>query len=238
MKLTIIETGTIPADVEGDYPPYPDMFARLLGAVDETLRFDSISPVTGEALPDPATLAAILITGSPASVYDDEVWQEELQDFIRFAASVKTPQIGICFGHQALAQALGGKVEKAPQGWGIGRHIYDVTHRPDWMGEEPPAQIALNVSHQDQVMAIPPGADIILASDFCPAAGLAFTDSPAISFQGHPEFSDAYAAALYKARKGKVFSDDDVAAALSSMRGAHDADLIAQWMARFLQLQA
>ncbi len=238
MQLTIIETGTIPVDVEGDYPPYPKMFADLIGAADEALSFTSVSPVTGEALPDPATLDALLITGSPASVYDDEVWIGELLDFIRAAANAGTPQIGICFGHQALAQALGGKVEKAPQGWGIGRHAYEIVQPQDWMGGKLPEQISLNVSHQDQVMHVPDHAQIILRSDFCPAAGLAYTDSPAISFQGHPEFSNAYAAALYNARKGKVFSDADVTAALASMHGASDAGLIAQWMARFLRTHA
>ena len=237
MKLTIVETGQIPADVKGDYPPYPDMFADLIGAADEALRFESVSPVAGEALPDPATLDALLITGSPASVYDDEVWIGELLDFIRAAADARTPQIGICFGHQALAQALGGKVEKAPQGWGIGRHAYEIVKPQGWMGGNLPEQISLNVSHQDQVTHVPDHAQIIMRSDFCPAAGLAYTDIPAISFQGHPEFSDAYARALYEARRGLRFSEELVDKALASMRQPPDSDFVAGWIASFLQMQ-
>ena len=92
--------------------------------------------------------------------------------------------------------------------------------------------------HQDQVTELPPGAVITLHSAFCPVAGLAYTRSPAISFQGHPEFSDPYARALYTARKGRVFSDALVDEAFASMTGLADAVLVAKWIARFLSAHA
>ncbi len=155
--------------------------------------------------------------------------------FIRQADAAGVPQVGICFGHQAIAKALGGIVEKSEKGWGIGRHTYRRMSHHDWMGTAPPLTVAMAVSHQDQVIKPPPGAQTVLASDFTPFAGLAYAGGKAISFQGHPEFSDMYSAALYHNRQGNPLTPEAVRAAKGSLAAPENNALIAIWMARFLR---
>ena len=133
MKITIIETGLPPEDLRADWPGYPAMFEALISAVDDSFTYETVSIVRGDPLPDPAKLEGIIITGSAFGVYDEVDWMPALMDFIRDANEARTPQFGICFGHQAMAEALGGSVVKSDKGWGVGRHTYNTPHRPDWM---------------------------------------------------------------------------------------------------------
>lgn len=233
MKITILETGRPMAPLRGRFPNYPAMFETLIASADDGFAYETVALLDGAPLPDPETLDAVLITGSPAGVYDPEPWMPILMDFIRWCAASTVPQVGICFGHQAMAQALGGQVIKSPKGWGLGRHTYDVTARQSWMGEAPPEQFALAVSHQDQVVAPPPGAIVTAASDFCVFAGLAYAQGPAISFQGHPEFSNAFSEALYENRRGSPLTDEQVDTAVASLAAPEDNDLLGDWIASF-----
>lgn len=226
------------APLRATFPDYPEMFARLVGAANPVFSFETVALLDGARLPDPETLDGVLITGSPAGVYDPEPWMAPLMDFIRWTAASGVPQVGICFGHQAMAQALGGQVVKSDKGWGLGRHTYArLTHAP-WMGDAPPERFALAVSHQDQVVALPPGATVTAASDFCPYAGLSYVQGPAISFQGHPEFSDVFAAALYEHRRGKPLSDSQVDEAQASLSHPEDNALLGHWIASFFSQSA
>lgn len=235
MKLTIIETGLAPAAIRDRFPSYPEMFARMFASVDAGIACETVSLVKGEALPDPASLEAVLYTGSPAGVYDDEPWIAPLMDFIRAGAEVKRPQAGICFGHQIMAEALGGKVIKSDKGWGVGAHTYHLTSLPGWQGGEAPAQMRVGVSHQDQVVIKPAVADVIAQSNFTEFAGLAYAGFPAISFQCHPEFEPDFLAALYTSRRGQSLSEDLADAAVASLKEESDRRFLAQWIASFLK---
>jgi len=156
-------------------------------------------------------------------------------DFIRWAAAATVPQVGICFGHQAIAHALGAQVGKSDKGWGIGRHVYDIIAPQEWMGENAPATFNLGVSHQDQVQSLPPGAQLVASSDFCSHAALSYPAINAISFQGHPEFSPEFNCALYSIRKGTALPVDMVEKAEESLKTRVDNDLVGQWMAEFMK---
>ncbi len=132
-----------------------------------------------------------------------------------------------------MAQAFGGQVIKSPSGWGIGAHDYTVLKAEPWMDGAP--AIRLPASHQDQVVSLPLGAEVVLASAFTPMAGLAYRDQPAISIQPHPEFDPAYAAALIEARRGKVYADDQADAALASFAGPDDRARVGRWIEAFLR---
>jgi GMP synthase-like glutamine amidotransferase len=234
MKVTILETGRAPGRLCEDYPRYPDMFVSLLSQADENLAFDSVALVDGSPLPDPGSCEAVLITGSPAGVYDSTPWMDPLRDFIRGAFRAKTPMIGVCFGHQIIADAMGGVVRKSEKGWGVGRHTYDVIGRRPWMNAPRPS-ISLSVSHQDQVIEPPKGAATLARSTHTEHAMLAYDGAPVMSLQGHPEFSDGFVAALYGARRGRTLSDSEVDAALESLSRPDDNALVAHWMVRFLR---
>jgi GMP synthase-like glutamine amidotransferase len=223
MKLGILETGRPPGNLAEQFGDYPAMFLDLLGPEFETRSYD----VAAGELPHARAHDAYLITGSPAGVYEPLPWIAPLMDFIRAADGAK--MVGICFGHQVMAEALGGKVEKSDKGWGAGLHRYEVIRREPWMDGEP--SVALPASHQDQVLIQPPNSEITLASDFTPYAGLTWTDRPAISFQFHPEFSPAFAKALI-AKRYDVVPDSD--AAIASLDSLNDNARVGQWIRNFL----
>ena len=223
MKLAILETGVPPGDLAGRFGDYPQMFAQLLGPAFEIESFD----VQAGALPDPAAHDAFLITGSPAGVYDPLPWIGPLLDFIRAAKDAKL--VGVCFGHQAMAEALGGHVEKSEKGWGAGLHRYSLVHRELWMDSA--GEIAIPASHQDQVVVQPPATEVVAASAFTPYAALSWIDRPAISFQFHPEFSIDFAKALIEKRYDHVSNPD---AAIASLDAPNDSARVGAWIRNFL----
>ena len=223
MKLAILETGYPPGDLADRFGSYPAMFAALLGDGFEIETFD----VQAGDLPDPNAHDAILITGSPAGVYEPLPWIPPLMNFIRAAGGSR--MVGVCFGHQVMAEALGGHVEKSDKGWGAGLHRYSLVHGEPWI--DSPVGIAVPASHQDQVVIQPPETDVVAASDFTPYAGLAWTDRPAISFQFHPEFSPDFAKALIEKRYDIVPDPD---AAIASLDAPNDNARVGGWIRRFL----
>ena len=225
MKLAILETGVPPGDLKQRFGDYPGMFGNMLGSGFELETYD----VQAGRLPGhPNGHDAYMITGSPAGVYDDFPWIAPLMEFIRIAKD--SPMVGICFGHQVMAEALGGHVDKSEKGWGAGLHTYLVADRQPWMDGD--RTIAVPASHQDQVLVQPPATDITVQSDFTPYAGLAWTDRPAISFQFHPEFSPDFAKALIRERYDRVSNPD---AALASLDAPNDSARVGDWIRRFLR---
>src|SRR4051812_33372374 len=159
MKIAILETGRPPGALAEQFGDYPAMFGRLLGEGFEVETFD----VEAGRLPaDPAAHPAYLITGSPAGVYEPLPWIAPLCEFIRAAKDSRL--VGICFGHQAMAEALGGHVEKSSKGWGAGLHRYTVIHPQPWMDGD--MTIDVPASHQDQVIFQPPNTEVITQSAF------------------------------------------------------------------------
>lgn len=231
MKISIIEVGRVPEPLETRFSPYRDMFASMFARSGEALESDVISVVGGEALPDPTTLEGIAITGSSAGVYEDHAWLDPLRAFIRKAYDSGTPMLGICFGHQIMADALGGDVRKSEKGWGLGRHNYRVVGRPAFMSDAP-EMLSVACSHQDQVISPPADADVVLASDFAPNAGLLYKSGRALSFQPHPEFNDDYALALAELRRGRA-ADDVVEAAIGSFARPSDSQKLREYIGRF-----
>jgi GMP synthase-like glutamine amidotransferase len=223
MTLAILRTGEPPGDLLGRFGQYDAMFGRLLGI--ETIGYDVRN---GEYPAWPTNHAAYLITGSPAGVYDPLPWIEPLIGFLRQAKG-QAKLVGVCFGHQVMAEAFGGHVEKSVRGWGVGLQDYNIVVRAPWMDDV--ASIAVPVSHQDQIVLQPPHSHILASSDFSPYGMLAYDDQPAISMQFHPEFEPDYSRALIETRRDRLRDPD---AALASLDGRDDRCRVAQWIRRFL----
>jgi GMP synthase-like glutamine amidotransferase len=229
-RIGILKTGRPPKPAIPQFGTYPDMFMDLLGREDHDWRVYAADE--GEYPAAAEDCAAYIVTGSAAGVYDEDPWIGQLLDWLR-AAKGRTKLVGICFGHQALAQAFGGKVIKSPKGWGIGEQEYRVLSREPWMDDA--SAIRLPGSHQDQVVELPPDAEVIASSDFTPMGALAYRDQPAISMQLHPEFVPDYAKALIEARRGKVYPDDQADRAIASYGRADDRARVGRWINAFLQ---
>ncbi|MGZ8998574.1 MAG: glutamine amidotransferase-related protein [Allosphingosinicella sp.] len=223
MNLAILETGKPPPDLIAKFGRYPAMFERLIGI--EGQSYD----VEAEELPVSADAHdAYLITGSPAGVYEDRPWIPRLESFLGLAKG-RAKLVGICFGHQIMAQAFGGHVEKSAKGWGVGLHDYPIVGRQMWMDD--PAVISAPASHQDQIVFQPPRTEVIASSIFTPYAALAWTDQPAISFQFHPEFPPGFAEALIESRRERIVAAD---VAIASLARPNDNQRIGGWIRRFL----
>ncbi len=224
MKVAILETGRPPAGLTEQFGDYPAMLGRMLGPGFEIDRFN----VAEHELPtNPSIYDAYVITGSPAGVYDPFSWIEPLKDFLRSAKDQR--MVGVCFGHQVMAEAFGGHVEKSAKGWSIGLQRYEVDRAEPWMDGN--SAIAIPASHQDQVVTQPPNTEVIASSRFTPFAALAWTDRPAMSVQFHPEFDPSYAKALIGARRESLPEPD---AAIASLDKPNDNARVAGWIRRFL----
>jgi GMP synthase-like glutamine amidotransferase len=227
MTIAILETGRPPGDLPELFGDYPDMFRRLLGDEFDYRTFQ----VFEDDLPgDPADYEALLITGSPAGVYDDLPWIAPLEGLLRDSIG-QTRMVGICFGHQVLAGALGGEVVKSPKGWGVGLHTYEITGEAAWM--DGARSISVPVSHQDQVVSLPTQARVLGGNDFCPYGVLEYSFG-AISMQCHPEFSPDYDRALLERRRHR-YDRDEFNAAMLSLDRPNDNERVAGWIKRFLR---
>ena len=219
MRLGILQTGKVNEALVERFGEYPDMFARLYRAVDPRVEPRSYAVVDGQLPGAPAECDAWLITGSRHGVYDLLPWIEPLKEFLRRTRAAGVPIIGICFGHQIMAEAFGGRAEKSNKGWGVGVQEYAMGRPPGWM-RDAPGRIAVHVLHQDQVTAAPADATCLASSSFCEFAMLAYGDvemPEAISIQSHPEFDEAFMRALVERIGGDRIPRETADAALASL---------------------
>ena len=224
--IAILETGAPPPALAARHGDYPAMFRDLLG---EGFAFETFDVQAGQ-WPDPMAFDAAIISGSAAGVYETDAWIGDLLDWIR-AAKGRTRLVGVCFGHQAMAQALGGRVEKSDRGWGVGLHRYEVASPEPWMSPVA-AAVAIPASHQDQVVEKPAAARVILRSDFTPFAGLAWGED-AISMQAHPEFTPAFATELTAGRHDRI-DPALVERAVDSLKAPDDRAMVGRWISEFV----
>lgn len=213
---------------EGDYL---ELFGRLFGAHVPDLELRPYDVVGGELPDGPEACDGWVCTGSRHSAYDDLPWIAGLQEFIRQVAASDRPFVGICFGHQVLAQALGGRVERAGSGWGAGVRTVAVDAPRPWM-EPGAASLRLHFMHQDQVVEVPPGASVVGSAPHCPVAVLAVGDR-LLGIQAHPEFTDAYSKALLVDRELRI-GPEATAEAAATLGGPTDDGTAARWIGRFL----
>lgn len=223
MRIGILQTGHVLEQLVARHGEYPAMFEQLLGG--RGFEFETFAVVDGNFPSAAGQMDGWLITGSRHGAYEAHAWIPPLEELIRDAFDEKIPMVGICFGHQIMAQALGGKVEKFKGGWGVGLCRYQCTDG---------SEIGLHAMHRDQVVSPPPDARTILRSDFCRYAGFAY-GKHAISIQPHPEFSSAYTADLILARRGGVLPVGQADAALASLDREPDSELIAEKLSDFLE---
>lgn len=214
--------------IAGDYR---DMFPNLFHDVAPHFQFRFYDVVNGSFPEKASDCDAYLSTGSSFSVYENVPWIHQLADFVRTLADQRIPYIGICFGHQMIGHALGGKVGKAPVGWCVGVHTFNLKKEKKWMD---PVQDTFNLLMmcQDQILELPPNTDVLASTDDCPHAMILWKEH-ILGIQAHPEFPAAYDQALIELRRERI-SDEKVERGIDSLRSNIDDQLVAQWIVNFL----
>ena len=222
MKIGILQTGHSPDELKDDLGDYGDMFVKLLG--DQGFEFEIFSVVDNQFPASVDDADGWLITGSKHGAYEDHDWIPPLEDLIREIADVGDPLIGVCFGHQIIAQALGGKVEKFAGGWAVGRQTYDFGG----------VEMSFNAWHQDQVTERPEGAMVLASNDFCENAALLYGDQ-ILTIQPHPEFGAAFIDGLINTRGKGVVPQDQLDAASANLDKPVANETFADQMADFFR---
>jgi len=205
------------------------MFADLFNRHAPQLELVNFDVCNGEFPSSVGACDAFVCTGSRFSAYDQDDWILELKNFLRQLREAGKPFVGICFGHQIMAEALGGKVEKAVQGWGIGVHALDIVKTESWMQPEQ-SRCGIQYTHQDQVVRLPENSVLLGESDHCPVAMFQVGETM-LGIQGHPEFPAAYVEALVRGRTELIGADMVNAAKFNAPT---DEGVITAWLARFL----
>lgn len=229
LRVGLLQLGYIHPDVAATEGDYPEAFAALLAGHD--IELTTYDVPAGQRPKSPRDHDGWLASGSANSAYEPLAWIGDTGRFLLEVVDADVPLVAICFGHQLLAQAMGGTVARADVGWGVGVHHYDVVGpaRP-WMAG-PVSELRVIASHQDQVVEAPDGIELLATSTHCRVAGYT-VGSRALALQAHPEFTPAVSRGLLDLRRGAI-GEARTDAALATLDEPIDQDLIAGWMASF-----
>lgn len=227
-RLGILVCGHSPEPIVKVYGQYDQAFARLLGP--DTYDYHSFFPVDNHFPSSADDADAWLLTGSKHGVYEDLPWISPLEELVREIYAKQLPLVGICFGHQIMAQALGGKVEKYTGGWVAGTEHYQFEPETGFN------QVVLNAWHQDQVVEKPTDAKVIGSSASCQFAALEYR-SNTVSLQPHPEFDNNFTESILEHR-GESLPANSRAQAAKSLGQELSAVEIATWLNKRLMSTA
>ena len=223
MKIGILQTGHVPEDLKEAHGTYPVMFERFLAG--NGFEFQNY-PVVDRVFPEnPHDADGWLITGSRHGAYEDHAWIPPLEDLIREIYAADIPMAGICFGHQIMAQALGGKVERFGGIWGVGNREY--THTDG-------SKSTLLAMHQDQVVVKPPEATVTATAEYCKYAAFTYKNK-AMSIQPHPEFTREFMKELVEQRSGTVIPEEQAQPGLKTLDQENDSPKFALEIAHFFK---
>ncbi|MGF1875672.1 type 1 glutamine amidotransferase [Photobacterium frigidiphilum] len=238
MKLGILLCDDVRSELQIRHNNYPEMFSDILLNADPTLEL-VFYRVMDNQFPTPLSECdAYIGSGSKYSVYDDIPWIHHLAQFVRNLYQHQIPFVGVCFGHQMIAHALGGTVVQSENGWGVGLKTWSLVATKQWMQSdrkvEGKSTFSLAVSHQDQIADLPDDTEILASSNFCPHAMIQLGQH-FLGIQGHPEFTSSYSRDLMIARRGDI-PTYVIEAAKASLDQYIDQAEVTLWMLEFIKL--
>ena len=221
MKIGILLVGRASDDLVEKYGTYAEMLIALINSENHDFKFKTFNILDSVFPENHLECDGWIVTGSPHGVYEEHSWIPKVSDLINDIYRSKIPIFGVCFGHQLIAQALGGHVEKSIKGWGLGLHTYEINNKTDYMGNLT-EEVTLNICHQDQVLQVPEGATIYASSEFCENAGFYINDK-VLTMQAHPEFLVDFIKALLNARREVTIPKEFVDPALVKLNASPDS---------------
>ena len=232
MKIGLLVCTKLSEAVIRQFGSIADMYCNMFNRHAPEIELEVYDAIGGDLPNMKGALSGFLCTGSPSSAYEDHEWIKELKKFVKEAYRHKKKMVGICFGHQIIAEALGGKVARASRGWGLGVQGMHIHQTRDWM--KPGAEhLNMLVIHQDQVTLLPPDGVLLAGNSHC-RYFMYEVPNVALGIQGHPEFEKDYAEALYTRRRD-VIGHDIVSEATSSLSKPVHTDILVGWICRFFR---
>ena len=221
MKIGILLVGRASEDLVDKYGTYAEMLINLINSDEKLFEFKTFNILDGIFPLNHNDCDGWIVTGSPHGVYEEHSWIPIVSQLIKDIYDNKLPIFGVCFGHQLIAQALGGNVEKSTKGWGLGLHTYQINNKTNYMGNLS-SEVTLNICHQDQVLSPPNGATVYAKSDICENAGFYIKDK-VLTMQAHPEFLVDFIKALLTARRDVTIPKQFVDPALIGLKSHPDS---------------
>ena len=238
MILGVLLCDDVRPELQQKHGNYPAMFSNLFGQIDPAVELRFYRVIDGQY---PGTLDecdAYISSGSKFSVNDEIKWVSTFEAFAHQLYRQPIPFIGICFGHQMIARALGGEVCRSDNGWGIGvarTHLKpEEIDRHSWLTDAPESY-SLLVSHQEQIIELPENSLVLAGSEFCPYAMIQ-VGSHFLGIQGHPEFTPEYTRDLINVRRHCI-PPATVQTALASLHQQTDSQLVGRWILNFIRLR-
>ncbi|MFB9887852.1 glutamine amidotransferase-related protein [Balneatrix alpica] len=230
MKIGILQCDDVMESLQSRHGNYPEMIENLLREQQADIEVAVYRVLEGQLPSRLDECDAYITTGSRYGVNDGDGWISELEQWVRQLFDARIPLVGICFGHQLVAKALGGKVVKSDKGWGVGVSFNQVLSPKPWM-EPFQSQLDLVVSHQDQVSILPPQAEVLAASSFCPYYLVQYGEH-FLTVQGHPEFCKDYSCDLMDARRDRIPANR-IREGMASLAAEVDDRLMMRWVMNF-----
>ena len=209
-----------------------EKFTSLFQSINAPLDFHVYEVSNGNFPESPEVCDAFLVSGSTKGVYDSDPWIGELLDFVKRSYQAQRKLVGICFGHQVISHALGGHASKSEKGWGLGLKEFTITKRKSWMvpGLD---SCKLYFTHGDQVTSLPPGAELLGTSDFCPN-NIFCIGNRVLGIQGHPEYTLKRMYKILELLKEQVPIETQKVARTSLNNSKPDSEIVAKWILNFI----
>jgi len=230
-KVAIISTCAINTEEYKAFPREIEQIRSMMALERPTWDYHFFDIFNGE-FPDIAVFDAFVYSGSPSSVNDNDAWLTGMFDYIRTVFAAEKPQVGLCFGHQAIAKALGGRVDYSPLGWSIGTVATDYTDHTEWMSPALPT-LRLFASHNEQVLQLPAGARLLAKTAECPHAAFSI-DNRVFATQHHPEMEKAFVEHIVQIESASL-TPAQIAKFTQSMVQPDDSKVFAGWIAQFIE---
>jgi GMP synthase (glutamine-hydrolysing) len=231
VRIGLLKCDRVDRDLRMEFGDHSDFFLDLFQIYTPPVLLEVFDAQKEKYPENISDYRGYICTGSRFSVYDDEPWIIRLQAFIRKLYDNRIKFVGICFGHQMIAEALGGRCSLSDNGWGIGVKTAMVYNHQAWM-EPALEKYSLLVSHRDQIEVLPPEGRIIAGNDHCPHSMIT-VGRHFLGIQGHPEFTRPFLRKLMQSRLD-LMGREAVAGATKTLDQKTDEAIVAQWIIHFI----
>ena len=233
MKIGILLTDHVMDELKAEHGDMDDFYKYIFNRVDPTIKLKIFDVVEGIYPTNIDNCEGYLITGSRFSVYEKIDWIIKLKEFVIELDQLKKPLIGVCFGHQIIAEVLGGQTNVADSGWTVGNQTYNLIEKMPWFKEDI-SPFTLLHSHKDQVKILPHNATLMASTENVPLA-MYRIGNHIFSHQGHPEFKPEYVHDVASIRK-EVLGDKVYYAAVDNLKNkVPDNEKIAKCWVKFFK---